>query len=145
MDNMMILWIIVLVVSIFIEALTMGLTSIWFAGGALAAVIIDLLHGCIYLQVTVFLIVSLMLLYFTRPVAMKFFNKEREKTNISNLIGKSAVVTGTIHNLKATGQVTVAGQEWTARSSDEMKCFEKGEIVKIVAIKGVKLIVEAAD
>lgn len=145
MDRMMILWIIVLVVSIFIEALTMGLTSIWFAGGALAAVIIELLHGGLLLQVMVFLIVSLVLLFFTRPIAMKYFNKEREKTNSDKLIGKQAVVTDTIHNLKATGQVTVAGQEWTARSSDEEKCFEKGEIVKIVAIRGVKLIVEAAE
>lgn len=145
MGGMMILWIIILLLSIFMEALTMGLTTIWFAGGALAALIVEMLSGSIYLQISVFLIVSLVLLYFTRPVAVRYFNKERVKTNIDGLIGKQAVVTETIHNLKGTGQVTVAGQEWTARSSDEARSFEEGEIVKIVAIKGVKLMVEADE
>ena len=140
----MILWIIVLIAAIFIEAMTMGLTSIWFAGGALTAIILELLNAGTYLQVIVFLVISLLLLYFTRPVAVKLFNKERVKTNAEGLIGKQAVVTDTIHNLKTTGKVVVAGQEWSARSSDEETIFETGEIVRIVDIKGVKLIVETA-
>lgn len=141
----MLLWIIIMVAAIVIEIATMGLTSIWFAGGALAAIIVELLHGGHYLQIAVFLIVSLVLLYFTRPMAVKYFNKERVKTNLDEIIGKQAVVTEKIHNLNATGKVTVVGQEWTARSNDERKSFEKGETVRIVAIKGVKLIVEAAE
>lgn len=144
MSEMMILWIIVLIAAIFIEAMTMGLTSIWFAGGALTAIILELLNAGTYLQVIVFLVISLLLLYFTRPVAVKLFNKERVKTNAEGLIGKQAVVTDTIHNLKTTGKVVVAGQEWSARSSDEETIFETGEIVRIVDIKGVKLIVETA-
>ena len=144
MSEMMILWIIVLIAAIFIEAMTMGLTSIWFAGGALTAIILELLNAGTYLQVIVFLVISLLLLYFTRPVAVKLFNKERVKTNAEGLIGKQAVVTDTIHNLKTTGKVVVAGQEWSARSSDEETVFETGEIVRIVDIKGVKLIVETA-
>ena len=138
-----ILWLIVLIAAIFIEAATMGLTSIWFSGGALAAICIEKLNGGIYLQVIVFLVVSLVMMYFTRPVAIQYFNKERQKTNLDSIIGKQAVVTRTIHNLKGIGKVIVSGQEWSAKSLDEDQIFEEGEIVKIVKIKGVKLIVES--
>ena len=144
MSNVLILWIIVLIATIAIEAATMGLTTIWFAGGAFIALIIELLNGSFLLQVTVFLIVSLILLFFTRPIAVKHFNQKREKNNLDSLIGKQAIVTSSIHNLHETGQVMVDGKEWTARSNDASKTFEKDEIVRIVSIKGVKLIVEAS-
>lgn len=145
MSNVLIFWIIVLIVTLAIEAVTMGLTTIWFTGGAFAALIIELLNGSFLLQVTAFLIISLILLFFTRPIAVKYFNKEREKTNLDSLIGKQAIVTSSIHNLKETGQVMVDGKEWTARSNDASKTFEKDTIVRIVSIKGVKLIVEASE
>lgn len=145
MSKMMILWIAVLIVTIVIEAATMGLTTIWFTGGAFAAMLVELLDGGIYLQIIVFLIISLILLCFTRPIAVKHFNKERAKTNLDSLIGKQAVVTSYIHNLHETGQVMVDGKEWTARSNDASKTFEKDAIVRIVSIKGVKLIVEAEE
>lgn len=138
----MILWLIVLIAALVIESITMGLTTIWFSGGAIAAMIVELLSGSIYLQVVVFLVISLILLFYTRPIAMKHFNKERSKTNLDSVIGKTAIVTLPIHNLKETGQVTLDGKEWTARSNDSSKEFEKGALVKIVSIKGVKLIVE---
>lgn len=144
MSNVLILWIIVLIATIAIEAATMGLTTIWFTGGAFIALIIELLNGSFLLQVTVFLIVSLILLFFTRPIAVKHFNQKREKTNLDSLIGKQAIVTSSIHNLHENGQVMVDGKEWTARSNDASKTFEKDEIVRIVSIKGVKLIVEAS-
>lgn len=145
MSGMLILWIIVLIVTIAIEAVTMGLTTIWFTGGAFAALIIEILNGSVWLQITVFLLVSLILLFYTRPIAVKYFNREREKTNLDSLIGKQAVVTSYIHNLQETGQVMVDGKEWTARSSDASKTFEKEAIVRIVSINGVKLIVEALE
>lgn len=145
MSNVLIFWIIVLIVTLAIEAVTMGLTTIWFTGGAFAALIIELLNGSFLLQVTAFLIISLILLFFTRPIAVKYFNKEREKTNLDSLIGKQAIVTSSIHNLQETGQVMVDGKEWTARSNDASKTFEKDTIVRIVSIKGVKLIVEASE
>lgn len=145
MSNVLIFWIIVLIVTLAIEAVTMGLTTIWFTGGAFAALIIELLNGSFLLQVTAFLIISLILLFFTRPIAVKYFNKEREKTNLDSLIGKQAIVTSSIHNLQETGQVMVDGKEWTARSNDASKTFEKNTIVRIVSIKGVKLIVEASE
>lgn len=144
MSKMLILWIIVLIAAIAIEVATMGLTTIWFSGGALIAMIIELLHGSISLQIIVFLIVSLILLYFTRPIAVKYFNRERTSTNLDSLIGKRAVVTSAIHNLHETGQVMVEGKEWSARSKDSEVTFEKDSIVQIVSIKGVKLIVEAS-
>ena len=142
MSEMLILWIVVLVAAIAMEAATMGLTTIWFAGGALIAMILELLGGGILLQVIGFLIVSLILLYFTRPIAVKYFNKGREKTNLDSVIGKTAVVTLPIHNLKETGQVVLDGKEWTARSNDASKQIEKDTLVKVISIKGVKLIVE---
>lgn len=145
MDQMLVLWIAVLIVTIVIEAATLGLTTIWFTGGAFAALIVEMFHGSIYLQVTVFLIVSLILLCFTRPLAVKYFNREREKTNLDSLIGKQAVVTATIENMAETGQVIVEGKEWTARSNDVSKRIETGMIVRIVSIQGVKLFVEAVE
>ena len=144
MSEMMILWLIVLVATLVIEAATMGLTSIWFSGGALAAMIVELLNGSISIQVLVFLVISLILLFYTRPIAMKHFNQKREKTNLDSVIGKTAVVTIPIHNLKGTGQVMLDGKEWTARSTDSSNQFDKEALVKVVAIRGVKLMVEEA-
>ena len=140
----MILWLIVLIVTLVIEAMTMGLTTIWFSGGALAAMIVELLKGGISIQVIVFLVISLILLFYTRPIAVKHFNKKREKTNLDSVIGKTAVVTIPIHNLKETGQVMLDGKEWTARSNDSSKQFDKDALVKVVSINGVKLMVEEA-
>lgn len=145
MGGMTFLWIIVLVAAIVIETMTMGLTTIWFAGGALAALIAERLGGGLYLQISICLIVSLVLLYFTRPVAVKHFNKERVKTNIDELIGKQAVVTDTVCNLQGTGKVVVTGLEWSAKSIDDRLEFSEGEIVRVAQIKGVKLIVKPDD
>ena len=144
MSEMMILWLIVLVAAIVIEAMTMGLTSIWFSGGALTAMIVELLNGSISLQIIMFLIISLILLFYTRPIAVKYFNQKREKTNLDTVIGRTAVVSIPIHNLKETGQVILDGKEWTARSNDSSKQFDKDVLVKVVSIRGVKLMVEEA-
>ena len=144
MGEMTIFWIVVLVAALVAEAVTMGLVSIWFAVGALAALLVEKLHGGVYLQMIVCLVVSLVVMYFTRPIAIKYFNKDRQKTNANSLIGKQAVVTGRIHNLEGMGKAIVSGQEWSAKSLKDDQTFEEGEIVKIVKIKGVKLIVESA-
>lgn len=144
MGEMTIFWLVVLVAALVAEAVTMGLISIWFAVGALAALLVEKLHGGVYLQMIICLVVSLVVMYFTRPIAIKYFNKERHKTNADSLIGKQAVVTGRIHNLEGVGKAVVSGQEWSAKSLEDDQIFEEGEIVKIVKIKGVKLIVESA-
>ena len=94
------------------------------------------------MQITLFLIVSVVLLLFTRPIAMKYFNKDRIRTNAESLIGRQAVVTEEIDNLPATGSVSINGQEWTARCVMDGIKIPKGTVVIIRAISGVKLIVE---
>lgn len=142
MDDMMILWLVVLILSIGIEAFTLGLTSIWFAGGALLALIAAALHLPIMLQVVLFFVVSMVLLIFTRPIAVKYFNRERVKTNAESLVGRQAIVISEIDNLQGIGQVTVGGQEWSARSIDDTVKLSVGTVVDVMAIDGVKLIVK---
>ena len=145
MTEMMFFWAVLVITAIAIEAATMGLTSIWFAGGGLVALGVAALNGPIVLQIILFFVVSLVLLIFTRPVAVKYFNKDRVRTNAESIVERKGIVTDEIDNLKATGQVTVGGQEWTARSKDPESKIETGVIVRIVAIDGVKLIVEPAE
>lgn len=135
-------WLVLLVILLIIEMLTMGLTTIWFAGGALVAGIIAAFDLPIWIQIVLFTVVSLILLIFTRPVAMKYFNKDREKTNAEGLIGQKAIVVGEINNLLGVGQVTVSGMEWSARAQDDDEKIKVGEVVIIREIRGVKLIVE---
>ncbi|MBE5884658.1 MAG: NfeD family protein [Lachnospiraceae bacterium] len=138
----MILWLVVLIISIVIEAATMGLTSIWFAGGALVALGAAAFRLPIAVQVILFFAVSLLLLIFTRPVAVKYFNKDRIKTNAESIVGRQAIVVSEIDNLQGIGQVTVSGQEWSARSIDDDVKLSVGTVVNVVAINGVKLMVK---
>lgn len=134
-------WLIVLIICIGIEIPTMGLTTIWFAGGALVAIFAAIVGAPIWLQAVIFIVVSLLLLFFTRPVAVKYFNKDRVKTNVESMVGRQAIVISEIDNLQSIGQVTVSGQEWSARSADERVSIAAGAVVTVVAINGVKLIV----
>lgn len=134
-------WLIALAVFLIIEIITLGLTTIWFAGGAFAGFIASMAGLNIWLQFLLFIIVSFVLLYFTRPVVVKYFNKKREKTNIESLSGKMARVLETIDNLNNTGSVDLNGQVWTARTQEDNRVISVGTQVKVVEIKGVKLIV----
>lgn len=140
--NLMTIWLIVFVACIVIEIITMGLTTIWFAGGALIAAAGAALGAPLWLQIVLMVLVSLVLLYFTRPIAVKYFNKDRVKTNVESLVGKQAIVISEIDNLQGIGQVTVGGQEWTARTVEEGITLPVGSVVIIRAISGVKLMVE---
>ena len=140
-----IIWLIILVILLFIEIITLGLSTIWFAGGALAAFIAALAGGNLTLQVILFLAVSLVLLLFTRPVVMRYLNANKTATNVDSLIGEQAVVSSPINNLLGQGEVLVNGNPWSARSAEENGTIEKNEIVRIVRIDGVKLIVERRE
>ena len=140
--NNTVFWLIVLVVLIATEIATMGLTTIWFAAGALVAAIISLLGGNVWWQVGIGLVVSLLLLFFTRPIAVKYFNRERVRTNVESLVGRQAIVISEVNNLQGTGQVNISGQEWSARASYDSVTYPVGSVVNVVAISGVKLIVE---
>ena len=140
----MIFWLIVFVVLLVVEIATMGLTTIWFAGGALVSFLAAYMGLGVIGQVILFLAVSILLLVLTRPIAIKFFNQERQKTNADRLIGQKAVVKETIDTLQATGRVEVNGMEWSAKT-EAAEVIEVNTIVNIKGIQGVKLIVEKEE
>ena len=139
--NLTIFWLVTLFILVIIEVFTMGLTTIWFAGGSLVAALAAAVGLPVYIQVPLFLIVSILMLIFTRPIALKYFNKEVTHTNAESLVGQQAIVTTAINNLKAEGQAVVNGQEWTARSIQNGLNIDQGTVVEICGINGVKLIV----
>lgn len=139
--NPAILWLAALIFFVVIEAATIGLTTIWFAGGALIAEIAQLLNAPFWLQVVLFFVTSITLLVVTRPLAVKYINKNRTKTNVDSLIGKQAVVIEDIDNIKGLGRVRIQGNEWMARTKDYDEKLHVNDVVHILAVEGVKLIV----
>ena len=139
--SMTVFWLVITVVLVVIELLTMGLTTVWFAGGALVATIAALFHAPFALQIILFLIVSALLLFFTRPLAVKYFNKDRVRTNAESLVGRQAIVISEIDNLQGIGQFNVGGMEWSARTKADDVKLPVGTVTTVLAINGVKLIV----
>ena len=134
--NMVLTWAVIIAVLLLIEALTQGLTTIWFAAGGLAALGLDL-----WIQIGVFAGVSLLMLLLTRPIAVRYLNTKVVHTNADSLIGKEAVVIERIDNIQGTGAARIEGKEWTARSVRPEQTIEAGEIVMVRSIEGVKLMV----
>ena len=131
-----IMWLILLACFLVVEAITVGLTTIWFAGGALVAAIASGLGAGILIQWVLFLIVSLALLIFTRPMAVRYMNKGVPKTNVNSLIGERAVVIQKINNLEQTGQVRINDIEWMARTSSDEVTIPEHAIVTIEDVQG---------
>ena len=136
-------WLVLLLIFAASEAATVGLTSIWFAAGALAALIAALLGGALWIQITLFLAVTLLCLAAVRPLAKKHLNSRVERTNADRAIGQEALVTEAIDNLNGKGAVVVFGVAWTARSEDGTPIAE-GTTVTVNRIEGVKLFVSPA-
>lgn len=141
LSNMSIVWVVLMVVFLVVEAATAGLTCIWFAIGSLAALIAALFDAQLWLQIVWFLVISFVTLYFTRPLVKKYVNSHSQPTNADMVIGKEALVTEDIDNVEATGAVSVGGKVWTARSADGGR-IKSGAVVSVLRIEGVKLIVE---
>lgn len=141
LSNMSIVWVVLMVVFLVVEAATAGLTCIWFAIGSLAALIAALFDAQLWLQIVWFLVISFVTLYFTRPLVKKYVNSRSQPTNADMVIGKEALVTEDIDNVEATGAVSVDGKVWTARSADGGR-IKSGAVVSVLRIEGVKLIVE---
>ena len=133
-------WLIVMALLLVVEIATLGLTTIWFAAGALVAFLAALLNLPFWFQMILFLAVSIVLLFFTRPLAARYLNSRTTKTNAESLVGRSAIVTKDIDNLLAQGQVKVGGMEWTARATRDDIKIHSGATVVIEGISGVKLI-----
>ena len=134
-------WLVILAVLLVIEAITTGLTTVWFAGGALAAALASNFGAGFVVQLVLFLGISLILLIFTRPLAVRYMSRDLEKTNVNSLVGKRAVVTQEINNLAQSGQVRIGDIEWMARTSTEGITIPQNTVVEIESVNGVKLIV----
>ncbi len=139
-EMLSIIWAILIVFFTVVEAFTLGLTSIWFAVGSLAALIASALGLGLVVQVFAFIIVAVVLLVYTRPLARKIFKIGQNKTNIDALIGKTGFVIKSITPTEV-GQVKLNGQIWTAKGP-EHETIELGLEVEVLAIEGVKLIVK---
>lgn len=139
-----IIWLVLAAILIVSEIVSLGLTTIWFAGGAIVAAIAAHFGAHWIVQILVFAAVSFVLLIFTRPIAQKHLMKDVEKTNIDGLIGAKGLVTEAIDNTKATGVVVLDGKEWTARTVDG-DIIEKDCTVKVESISGVKLMVTKSE
>ena len=139
---MYVYWFGAAIVLIIVEFMSLGLTTIWFAAGALAAALCSWLGLPVPVQIAVFLVVSLILLVLTRPWAEKHLNSRLKKTNLDSIIGRQCLVTETIDNIHARGQVSLGGQIWTARSAADDVIIPDGATVRVQKISGVKLIVE---
>lgn len=135
-------WLILLAIFLAVEAATAGLTTIWFAAGALAAGAAAYFGGDIVLQLIVFFVVSVLLLLFTRPAAMRLMNQSSHATNVNSLVGKRAIVTEEIDNLHQIGKVQLQDIDWMARSMTDDIRIEKDAVVVIREVRGVTLIVE---
>ena len=139
-----VIWLGVLVVMLVAEGATAGLVSIWFAAGALGALIVQVLGGRLWLQILVFLLVSLAALLLLRPLARRLLQKDRQATNADRVCGRLGVAETDVDNVAGTGTVKLDGQVWTARSLTGAP-IPAGTLVQAERIEGVKLIVRAAD
>ena len=134
------IWLILAVLFLIGEAATVTMTSLWFAGGCLAALVVALLGGSWGLQIGTALVVSAALLACLRPIIRKHFTPKLSKTNVDAVIGSKGYVLSEINNISATGKVKLGAMEWTARSTDGSP-ISKGTLVKVERIEGVKAFV----
>ena len=139
------IWVIIIAACIFAEIATLGLTTIWFAGGAGVALVVSIVGGGIWVQIIVFIIVSVVLMFLVRPYAKKRFNSKRTATNVDSILGQTGIVIDEINNLMSKGLVKIGGQEWTARSMDSGETIGPGEEVVVERIEGVKVIVRKKE
>lgn len=134
------IWLCVLIVAIVLEAITVGLVSIWFVPGALVAMILAFFGVPAYLQLTVFLGLSILLLVFSRTIWKKYLQRNpADKTNADALIGQTGIVTADIDNIHEKGEIKISGLYWSARSADG-SLIQTDSIVEVLSIEGVKLI-----
>ena len=140
MQHLWILWIAAIVFFSVLEVSTVNMVSVWFVGGALGAFLASLLGAPMWLQITVFVVVSAVLLACLRPFVKKVAQPKKEPTNFDRILGQTAPVTEKIDNIRGTGAVKVDGKEWSARSADGQP-IEQDTLVTIEKVEGVKVIV----
>ena len=139
-----IMWLILLACFLVVEAITVGLTTIWFAGGALAAFIAALCGASLLVELGLFLVVSFLLLFAFRSLALRYVNSKTVKTNVESIAGETARVTEEINNEMGQGTAVLNGQEWTARAADDT-IIPAGSLVIVESVSGVKLMVRKKE
>lgn len=139
-----IIWLVLLVVFLAVEAATITVVSAWFAAGSLAAMVVALTGGGVAFQAVVFLAVSVATLTALRPLVRKYFTPKITATNVDSLIGSMGIVTADIDNLSASGQVKLNGMEWSARSTSG-EAIAAGTKIRVDGIEGVKVFVSPAE
>ena len=139
-----IFWLAAMVVFLAAEAMTVALVSIWFAAGALGAILVALLGGGLMLQVSVFLLLAILLLLFLRSIVRRHITPRITRTNIDSLLGATGVVLTPVNNIAALGQVQGNVMEWSARSTSGSH-IPSGTLVKVDRIEGVKVFVSPAE
>ena len=137
-------WLVMMVLSIWIEVSTITMVSLWFAAGALVSMIAALLGAQLWLQMVLFIAVSGVLLLLLRPIARKYFTPRITRTNVDAVVGTTGIVTREINNLLAEGQVKLSGLEWSARSTSGENIAE-GTQIKVDRIEGVKVFVTPTE
>ena len=145
MNPAVFVWLIAVIVFLGVEISTVTLTSIWFAAGALAAMLVAMFNGNFVVQMIAFSIVALGLLYATKPWSKKFIDTKKVSTNADRAIGEEVRVIERVSNLDQTGRAIVHGMEWTVRTENDNIIIEQGELVRVLRISGVKLIVERVE
>jgi membrane protein implicated in regulation of membrane protease activity len=138
MDN--VIWLVLLIAFVMVEAATVSVVSLWFAAGALAALVAAMLGAQLWLQVLLFAVVSAVLLIALRPVIRKHFTPKLTRTNVDAIVGKTCLCVTAIDNLAASGQVKIGDVEWTARSTTG-EPIAVGTQVKVDRVEGVKVYV----
>ena len=139
--NPIYVWLAITIICVVVEAITMGLTVIWFAFGGLAALVAGLLGAELWLQIVCFLLVTVLMLVLTRPWALRFLKPGLNKTNVDAIPGKMGKVTEKLLPLEGKGQVKIDGQIWSAKVEDVITTVEEGAIVTVVRVEGVKVVV----
>ncbi len=134
------IWLILMIVFLIAEGATVMIVSLWFAAGALAAMVTSLCGGELWLQMTVFVFVSAALLLSLRPITKKYFTPRLTRTNVDAIIGTQGVVLETVDNVKAAGRVKLDTMEWAARSTTG-DILQPGDRVVVDRVEGVKLFV----
>lgn len=146
MDNVLpFVWLGIVVLSVVVEISTVSLVSIWFMPSALIAMILAFCGVPLWIQILVFLVLSIVCIFLMKPLSKKLFGVKHVATNADSVIGEEAIVIEDINNLEARGQVKVRGQVWTARAADKDAVYARGEVLNVIAIEGVKLICKKAS
>lgn len=144
MESMGLVWLIGIIVFMVLEGISYQIVSVWFAAGAIGGLLAYVCGAPVWLQITIFIVLSLLMLAALRPLSVRLLGKHKIRTNADSLLGKSVLITQEVDNIKGTGQGKIGGMTWTVRS-ETGENIPSGEVAKVLKIEGVKLIVERKE